>query len=58
MSTLAKVIDKLIKKGQTEGLAEKIDVFYATGRLTEEEYIYLMKELDPDFNPNPDSNEG
>ena len=41
MITLAKVIESLIRKGRTEGLAEKIDVFYATGKLTTEEYEYL-----------------
>ena len=45
MSTLARVLDSLIRKGKTEGIEEKIDVFYATGKLTEAEYEYLMKEL-------------
>ena len=56
MSTLARVIDSLIKKGKTENLEEKIDVFYATGKLTEAEYEYLMKELHPDW-PNSDEPE-
>ena len=35
------VIKRLIEKGQTAGLAEKIDVFFAVGRLTEAEYKEL-----------------
>lgn len=46
MSTLARVIESMIKKGRTEGLAEKIDVFYAAGKLTTEEYQYLTSLLD------------
>ena len=42
MSTLAKVLESMIKKGKTEGLEEKIDVFYAAGKLTDEEYNYLI----------------
>ena len=51
MSTLYRLLMNMIKKGRTEGLAEKIDVFYAAGRITEEEYLALMRELDPNFNP-------
>lgn len=52
MSTLAKLLMSMIKKGRTEGLAEKIDVFYAAGRITEEEYVQLMTALDPEFHIN------
>lgn len=31
-----------MRKGLTEDLKEKIDVFYALGRLTEKEYSELM----------------
>lgn len=47
MSTLAKVLEAMIKKGKTEGLEDKIDVFYASGKLTKEEYDYLMSLLTP-----------
>ena len=33
---LFKVLKRLIEKGQTDGLAEKIAVFYASGKLTDE----------------------
>ena len=34
---------RLISLGKTDGLAEKIDVFYATGKLTETEYNELTE---------------
>lgn len=42
---LFKVLTRLIEKGQTEGLTVKIDVFYATGRITEDEYKELTTLL-------------
>ena len=35
---LSKVIRSLIQKGETEGMREKIDIFYAASRLTDKEY--------------------
>lgn len=35
----------LIKKGQTDGLAEKVDIFFAAGKLTEEQYADLTAKL-------------
>jgi hypothetical protein len=37
---------RLIERGQTAGLAEKIDVFYALGRITEAEYKELTELLE------------
>lgn len=42
---LYRTIKKLIQTGKTEGLAEKLDVYYALGRLTEAEYTELMALL-------------
>lgn len=42
---LYRVIKALIESGQTEGLEEKIDVFYALGKLTETEYTELIGML-------------
>lgn len=36
---------KLIAVGKTDGLADKIDVYFAAGRLTEEQYMDLMSKL-------------
>lgn len=42
---LYRVIKRMIEKGQTDGLAEKIDVFFATDKLTEAEYNELTAML-------------
>lgn len=42
---LYKTLKKLIASGKTEGLAEKLDVYFALGRLTEAEYSELMALL-------------
>ena len=42
---LYRVCKRLIELEQTDGLAEKIDVFYATGKLTEAEYTELTAML-------------
>ena len=36
---------KLVERGMTEGLAEKIDIFFAAGKLTEAEYMELTTLL-------------
>lgn len=38
---LYRTLKRLIEMGKTEGLEEKIDVFYAAGKLTESEYNEL-----------------
>lgn len=42
---LYRTLTALIKKGQTEGLAEKIDIFFAAGKLTAEQYADLTAML-------------
>lgn len=42
---LYRTISRLIDLGRTEGLREKIDVFYAAGSLTEDEYNTLVAKL-------------
>lgn len=44
---LFRTIKKLIEAGRTDGLEEKIDIFYAAGKLTEEEYNILITMLNP-----------
>lgn len=36
---------RMITRGQTEGLAEKLDIFFATGRITQAEYTELTELL-------------
>lgn len=42
---LYRTLKRLIDLRRTDGLAEKIDVFYATGKLTETEYNELTGML-------------
>ena len=42
---LYRVIKRMIESGNTEGLAEKIDIFYAAGKLATAEYEELTKLL-------------
>ncbi len=42
---LFRTLKNLIEKGRTDGLAEKIDIFYAAGKLTETEYTELVAML-------------
>lgn len=42
---LYRTLKRLIALGKTEGLEERIDVFFAAGKLTEEEYNELIESL-------------
>ena len=39
------VLKALINKGQTDGMDDKLDVFYAAGKITEAQYIELTGML-------------
>lgn len=39
---LYRTLKRMIEKGQTDGLEEKLDVFFAVGKLTEAEYTELL----------------
>ena len=43
---LYRVLKRMIQRGQTEGMAEKLDVFYAAGKLGEAEYTELTALLE------------
>ena len=45
MGALYRVLKSLLEKGQTAGMGEKLDIFFATGKLTEAEYIELTGML-------------
>lgn len=45
---LYRTLKRLIERGQASGLEEKIDLFYALGRLTETEYRDLAAILHPE----------
>ena len=42
---LYRTLLRMIEKGLTDGLEEKIDIFFAAGKLTEEEYTHLTELL-------------
>lgn len=43
---LYRTLKRLIELGRTEGLAEKLDIFFATGKLSEAEYTELTGLLE------------
>ena len=43
---LYRTLKRMIERGQTANLAEKLDVFYAMGRITEAEDKELTEMLD------------
>lgn len=42
---LYKLLKRMIEKGDTDNLSDKIDVFYAAGKLTDEQYKELTELL-------------
>ena len=43
---LYRVLKRMIERGQIDGMAEKLDVFYATGKITEAQYTDLTQMLE------------
>lgn len=39
------ILERMIARGSTVGLHDKLDIFYAAGRLTETEYVTLSTML-------------
>lgn len=44
---LYRTLKRMIERGQTDGIEDKIDIFFAAGKLTETEYNDLAKLLHP-----------
>ena len=42
---LYRTLKRMIERGQTAGLEEKLDIFFAVGKLSESEYTELMGML-------------
>lgn len=42
---LYKTLKRMIERGQVTGLEEKLDIFYAAGKITESEYTELIDML-------------
>lgn len=43
---LYRTLKRMIERGQTAGMSEKLDVFYAADKLTQEEYTELTGMLE------------
>ena len=43
---LYRVLKRMIERGQIDGMAEKLDVFYANGKITESQYTELTQMLE------------
>ncbi len=42
---LYRTLKRMIERNQTEGMQEKLDIFYAAGRITAEQYNELVGML-------------
>ena len=42
---LYRTLKRMIERGQTEGMTEKLDIFFAANKLTEEQYMELTGML-------------
>ena len=42
---LYRTLKRMIERGQIDGLEEKIDIFYAAGKLTDDDYAELIAML-------------
>ena len=42
---LYRTLKRMIERGQTAGMEEKIDVFYAAGKLTDKQYTEIISML-------------
>lgn len=42
---LYRTLKRMIERGQTNGMAEKLDIFFAADKLTESEYTELVAML-------------
>lgn len=45
---LYRTLKRMIERGQTTGMEEKLDIFFAAGKLTEAEYSELIGMLHPE----------
>lgn len=43
---LYRTLKRMIERGNTEGMADKLDIFYAAGKITKDQYTELAAMLD------------
>ena len=44
---LYRTLKRLVERGQTAGLEEKLDIFFAAGKINEAQYTELIAMLNP-----------
>lgn len=42
---LYRTLKRMIERGNIDGMAEKLDIFYAADKITQEQYIELVEML-------------
>lgn len=42
---LYRTLKRMIERNQTEGMSEKLDIFFAANKITEDEYLELITLL-------------
>lgn len=47
---LFKALKRMIERGQTEGMGEKLNIFFIANKITEEQYLELTKMIAPEEN--------
>lgn len=45
---LYRTLKRMIERGNTDGMAEKLDIFFAANKLSEAEYLELTAMLEGD----------
>lgn len=45
MSALFRTLERMIERGKTAGMSEKLDIFFAADKISEEEYTKLTSKL-------------
>lgn len=43
---LYRTLKRMIERGQTDGIEEKLDIFYAANKITEAEYAELLEMIE------------
>lgn len=43
---LYRTLKRMIERGLTEGIEEKLDIFYAANKITEAEYMELLEMVE------------
>lgn len=50
MSVLYRTLKRMIERGQTDGMIDKLDVFFAADKITKEQHTELLGMMNSDNN--------